>query len=219
MALAGLASCHVFSARAVRPSNGILVYPGNRTVELRAWTCVESGPVSLVACAPRTRERESLLVIEARPSEVHAALLLAGFAPGAPGHWEDGAPRRFVAPAGDPVCVRVRYGRDTGEIVDEAIWAWIVGAHQEPFPQAPWVFGGSRETSDPAWMGGARVYEADRTGAVVGLLTFGDEVMSFSIPAGTEAQSVPSPWQARAETVPPMGTPVTLVLRQCPQHP
>ncbi len=218
IALAGLASCNALSARAVRPSEGILVYPDARTVELHAWTCVESGPVALVACAPRTRERESLLVLEARPSEVHAALVLAGFTHGLPGRWDDGPQRRFVPPTGDAVCVRVRYGGKTGEQVDESIAAWIVGAHGEPFPVAPWVFGGSRDTSDPAWMGGTRVYEADRTGAVIGLLTFGEEVVGFSRPAGGE-ESATSPWLARAGALPPLGTPITLVLRHCPQYP
>jgi hypothetical protein len=219
VALAGLASCDVFTAHAVRPSNGIVVYPWSRTVELRAWTCLDSGPVYLVACAPRTRERESLLVLEASPSDVHGALLTAGFKDGSPGHWEEGSPRRFVPPTGDTVCVRVRYVSKSGELVDDPISAWIVGVHGEPFPQTSWVFSGSRETSDPAWMGGCAVYEADRTGAVIGLLTFGEEVVGFSRPACSDVESGTSPWLARPGTVPPVGTPVTLVLRHCPRYP
>ena len=43
-----------------------------------------SGWLEQVACMVGTREHESLVVVEAKPSEVHAALLLLGLEPGTP---------------------------------------------------------------------------------------------------------------------------------------
>ena len=45
---------------------------------------LELGWLEQVACAPATREHESLVVVNAKPSHIHAALLMAGFEPGTP---------------------------------------------------------------------------------------------------------------------------------------
>ncbi len=86
----------------LRPFAGIVVRLDEATVEVQAWTCLEAGWLEQVACSPNSREHESLVVVKAKPSEIHAALLLAGFEPGSPGTWSyiDDA-LQFTQPAGD----------------------------------------------------------------------------------------------------------------------
>ena len=70
---------------------GVAVWP--QKVEIRAVVCLDAGWLEQIACSPGTREHEALVVVEIPPSDVHAALLSAGFEPGSPGRWsyEDAA--------------------------------------------------------------------------------------------------------------------------------
>ena len=99
----------------LNPFDGIVVLPNGAAVEIAAWTCLEAGWLEQIACAPNSREHESLVVVKAKPSEVHAALLLAGFEPGSPGTWSyvDDA-LQFTQPTGDRLNVLVRYDNAVG---------------------------------------------------------------------------------------------------------
>ena len=44
--------------------------------------------LELIACTPGTKEHEVLVVTDALPSNIHAALLLVGASAGEPGRWE-----------------------------------------------------------------------------------------------------------------------------------
>ncbi len=200
----------------LRPFAGIVVRLDASTVEIQAWTCLEAGWLEQVACSPSSREHESLVVIKAKPSEVHAALLLAGFEPGSPGTWtyiDDEL--KFTQPTGERLDVLVRYQNSTGDAVQTPISTWIQDhSGQHDFPDEPWVFGGSAFQENPEWMGPGEHYVADMTGSIIGLVTFGDEVIGFSrIIADQDAVQPPS-WEVRSDHLPPRGTEVTLILRR-----
>jgi hypothetical protein len=180
-------------ARAISFCDGITIRPASRTVEVQAWTCRDSGAIIQVACAANTREHESLVAVAPQPSEIRAALRAAGFAEGSPGV------RREPAP---------------GQIVEVPISDWVrCGDDITSLPGNTWIFGGSHLTETPAWVGGEAQLAADLTGSVIGLATFGDEVLGF--PQGFTDPSAGDPvaWSIRTPHVPPIGTPVTLLLR------
>ncbi|MHC4127938.1 MAG: YdjY domain-containing protein [Planctomycetota bacterium] len=200
--------------RVLEPFEGITVRPDVPVIELEARACLEAGWLEQIACAPGSREHEALVVIKARPSDVHAALLLAGFEHGAPGSWsyEDGA-LTFTPPTGDRLDVRARYERD-GQTVEEPIRTWMTDAEGRPsFPDTPWVFAGSAFADNPDWMGPGEHYIADQTGSIIGLVTFGDEVVGFEEVFADQQSVQPLAWQVRIDHVPPAGTPVTVILR------
>lgn len=203
--------------RLVRPADGILVKMDEGVVEIDAWCCLDSGWLEQIACAPNTREHESLVAVKALPSAVHAALLLAGLQPGAPGSWEVVDDEvRLTAPTGDRVDVLVRYDGQGAPVV-EPIGAWIVDAEgRADFPDDPWVFGGSVMAPNPAWMDppGGEHYVADMTGSIIGLVTFGDEVIGYSHVLSDQEAVQPPAWQVRTDHVPPVGTRVTLILQR-----
>ncbi|MHC4992672.1 MAG: YdjY domain-containing protein [Planctomycetota bacterium] len=198
----------------LEPVEGITVRPDEHIVEIEAWSCLEAGWLEQIACAPRTREHEALVVIKARPSDVHAALLLAGFEHGTPGSWSfENEVLSFTPPTGDRLNLFVRYERD-GEVVEEPIGTWIVDAEGHPaFPDTAWVFAGSLFAENPDWMGPGEHYVADQTGSIIGLVTFGDEVVGFEEVFSDQQAVQPLAWQVRIDHVPPIGTPVMLILR------
>ena len=197
------------------PYPGITILMPSRTVEIQAWTCRDSGPLIQVACAADTREHESLLVVSPQPSEIRAALHMAGYAQGAPGRWirQDGEPW-FIPPIGAAIEISVRCEPRPGQLSEEPISKWLRHVDDAvPFPGDTWIFGGSHRVETPAWVGGGEQLEADLTGSVIGLATFGDELLGF--PQGLEDpdQDDQTLWAIRTPRVPPIGTPVTLVLR------
>ncbi|NNF43591.1 MAG: hypothetical protein HKN62_11205 [Phycisphaerales bacterium] len=200
------------------PFPGVRVHPRTGVVELAAIVCLDAGWLEQVACSAGTREHESLLVPRAAPSQIHAALLLAGHEPGAPGRWTyENDQYAFHPPTGSKLAVRVRYRTPGGLEIETPIRSWIRD-HQgrRDFPLAPWVFGGSEMVQIAE--GEPERYVADLSGSVVGLVTFGDEVVGFSRVLADEAAVHAPEWEARGEAMPPPGTEVSLILGPWPDQ-
>jgi hypothetical protein len=203
------------AAARLDPFPGVVVRPGVPAVELAARVCIDAGWLEQVACMEGTRTHESLVVPQAMPSEIHAALLMAGFEPGHPGTWrlDDNDDIVFSAPEGAPLEVLVRYERD-GAFVEEPIARWIRDHRgRREFPDEPWVFSGSRFDPNPEWMDPGEHYVADMTGSVIGLVTFGDEVVGFSRVLADQEDVQPAEWEVDTDAIPPPDTPVTIILR------
>lgn len=171
-------------------------------------------------CCPDSREYESLVVTKARPSHVHAALLLAGARAGRPGEWRwvnEPAPGSehltTRAPEGTPLRMTFRWNDAEGRPREAPAAAWVKlhpsGAPLTGTPRAPlWVFAGSRIVH----RNGRDYYDADMTGELVGLTTFGGETVSWYEVLSPDAAVQEPEWIADADIVPAYATPVTVVL-------
>lgn len=174
--------------------------------------------LEVICCNRDTREHEALVVTTVRPSLVHAALLAAGAEPGSPGGWrQDGETLVPVPARGDPVVVTLVVRGADGAPVEHDPAAWIREAGggrtlRELVPDSAWVFAGSRMRR----FRGAEVYDADGTGQLVGLHTFGSETIAWTHVESPDSWIDEPRWLADARTVPPIGTPVTVRLRLGP---
>jgi len=207
------------AARELKPFEGVVVrldQSSGHVVEIEATTPLEEGWLEQVACVPNTREHESLLVIAAKPSEVHAALLMAGFKAGSPGRWtyEDNA-FGAVDPTGEKLEIAVRYTNDIDETMEHSIRQWMRDPrdHQR-HPDQPWVFGGSSIQPNPPSMGPGEHYVADYTGSIIGIVTFGDEVIGYGRVLADQVSVQDPVWEADSDAMPPAGTKVTLIIRE-----
>ena len=163
--------------------------------------------LEMLVTAPDSREHESLLVSDIRPSNLHAGLLAAGFEPGAPVRRRDGAIR---AARGDRVRVLVRIGDDgDGAGAGDEDDAW--------WPLVSWIIDDDREhrvTDDERWSGlvfsgstiDANGYAADRAGTIASLTPFGTEVVSPVWTVSPQASVDTPEWIADNERVPEQGT-------------
>lgn len=170
--------------------------------------------LEVICCRRDTREHEALVVTDVAPSAVHAALLAAGAEPGAPGGWrEEGGKVRPILARGDPVGVTIVVTAGAQSVEhDPATWITRAGADRtlaEAVPQAGWVFAGSRMRE----RGGREVYDADGTGQLIGLHTFGSETVAWTRVESPDSWIDEPQWLANAKAVPPIGTPVTVRLR------
>jgi hypothetical protein len=172
--------------------------------------------LEVLCCIANTREHETLLVTKATPSVVHAALLLAGLEPGRAGGFERSPEGRLVAikPTGTPVRVEYVYvDSASGQSVAVDPRVWIKNARSdEPFGVGGrFVFAGSRMLADSRASGGSERpsrYAADLGGNVVGLSTFGDEVIALEQVMSPEAAVEAPEWVVDFSRLPPANTPV-----------
>ena len=168
--------------------------------------------LEVVCCTPDTREHEALVVTTVRPSSIHAALLALGAEPGRPGGWRrEGDGVVPVAPEGERVRVWFITDTDDGGRTISAPESWIVRREtRRPLaleaPESGWVFAGSRMRE----FRGREVYDADGTGQLIGLHTFGSETLAWTRVESPEASVQEPLWLANSDTVPEIGTPVTV---------
>lgn len=179
---------------------GVIVDRARGHVRVPATVVLDEGWLEQVACLRGTREHESLVVVDASASVVHAGLVALGARAGHPGTW---------ARQGDDLVLEPPDGTtiDVDVVVDgrpQDIEAWVVGGQGEALQAGRFRFGGSRQES---WG-----YVADASGSLIGLVTFGDETIGLVDVLPDQIDVQQPVWKARGEAMPPPGTSVTLVL-------
>ncbi len=189
---------------------GIRLNLEDRWVDLEATVVLREGEwVELLACTPNSREHESVLTVDAKPSHVHLALLALGLEPGQP-RTARRVGQEWVSegPSGPPVAVSVVTSDEDGEETQTPASRWIVRQKSgEPLADEPWVFAGSRFVK----LNQQDIYAADLNGSVVSIVNFGDEVLArrTDLTNQTDAQA----FDANTEAIPPIGTRVILRLK------
>jgi hypothetical protein len=205
--------------RAIFPH--ITINSEERFVDIGSVVCLEEGFLELIACGKDSKEHESVIMVEARPSHIHAALLLIGAQAGNPAMRkpldEEGTRWAHLPPRGQPVKVSLVIAKEGGKPVERPISDFIAakedesglqeaGGEDDEFPDTM-LFAGSQFHGE----GEGRQYIADMSGHVISIATFGDEVLSLSEVHAQDNSSLS--WQIKPDTLPELGTKVTLRLR------
>jgi len=196
----------------VRLAGGIEVDRAEGEVRVPATVASTRGWLEQVVCLVETREHESLLVVEVKPSQIHAALLLLGLEAGEPGRWRYENGQVEVDPSHGPEVVPLVRWREGETEQTTALADWIRGADGRAFP-AKWVFAGSHIRPNPPSWGAGEHYQADFSGSVVGLVTFGDETVAASTVISDETALESANWESWTERMPSEGTRATLILQ------
>jgi hypothetical protein len=166
--------------------------------------------LEVIVCAVDSREHESLVATRAKASDIHAALLAAGFHSGAPGAWIDAGPSR---PTGDSLRIELIVPSQPDLPTDPKAWIRSVEREQSLLEwevanqlNSVWVFAGSRFVQ----RGGREVYAADGTGQIIGLHTFGSETIAWTTVLSPQADVEEPEWIAANTIVPVVRTPVVV---------
>ncbi|MBL4592092.1 MAG: hypothetical protein JKY96_09045 [Phycisphaerales bacterium] len=159
--------------------------------------------------APDSREHESLLVATIKPSSLHAALLAAGFEPGAPMSFNEKTNTRIRA-TGDQLIIEV--------IIDDhepiAIETWVVHVETaKPLQSSPdwttFVFAGSKLTD--------RGYAADADATIAALTAFTTETIAPAWTLSPDAATDEPVWIANRDLVPEQGKSVRVRITAPPE--
>lgn len=232
----------------VEPFPGVRVHRERRVVSFEGMVPIDAHDpetprvyLEVIVCPPDTKEHETLVMADVRPSHVHAALLLLDIEPGKPGTWTwDGETMRSEPPEGPAIDVVFFYTDDEGNEREVSAKAWVVnaetgrklgeaeeagqegddppGSKDEGADSAGgrgeterlgWVFAGSRFVE----VGAGERYDADLSGTLVGLATFGGETVAWREVISHESAVQEPEWIANRETIPEYGTDVRVELR------
>lgn len=200
-----------------------------RQVVMVGVVCQRCAPLELFACVKGSKEHESVVVVDAKPYVMHAGLVAAGAVPGSPVRfvpefvpasgteieitliWQDENGRRRRARAQDWVRdVADLYwtfeGVVANEFDDELNPADQPAAWKDM--QYPWVFAGSQFVQDDRT--GERYYQADAEGDLICVSNFPGAVLD--VPIRSTDSNAALLFEAFTERIPPLGTPVTLIL-------
>lgn len=188
-------------------------------LEVAVVSVLEVGFLEQYVCSPSTREHESLFVFEGKASELHAALLLAGFKPGAPGSWREVPPpegqpndgnQQFAAvpPTGDAIRITAVLPDGTEHPLTHFVRASPLTPNTDARPPNDFVFAGSRFRADRRT--GVERYLADGSGSIIGLVTFGDETIAAVEVVPDQISVAPPVWEAFTERMPKPGTKLML---------
>ena len=209
---------------------GLVIDFQERCVDLESTICLNEGMLELIACTKGTKEHESIVVVHAAPMHIHTALLLLGTQSGNPAtrrpigegrtRWVD------IPPRGDPVDVYLVFSKEHGRVVEHPISDFVTqweksldGLFNTEESDAPKVDKGSKFPKTFLFAGsllvgdgpGPRTYLADRSGSVISIVTFGDELLCLP---GVHAKANDAlMWQIDPTKLPKVGSKVTLRLR------
>ena len=208
---------------------GLTLHAKERYIDVDARVCLDAGYLELIACTKDSKEHESIIAVDAKPSHMHAALLLLRAEPGNPaiarkledGRWLD------IPPRGAEVDVFLVFKDDKGELKERPISDFIQRAEEysnsipgaaekdeedRRFPTHTFLFAGSQlyRADD-----GKAIYLSDESGNVISLSSFGDELLC--LPGKHSQDNAALSWEVDPEHLPPVGTKV--ILRLKPRQP
>lgn len=215
----------------LEPVEGLRVAPSAGVIEIDTQTCLtpdRTGErvdyLELFVCSWDSREHESLLATDVMPSDVHAALLLAGARPGSPAVFqrtgEDGQRTRTPA-SGSALEVTFHWKHDD-EPRSVKPWSWIRHAdNDERLSPASFIFAGSATSREG--------YAADAEGTLLSLVVFdvragdgrsvGIETIAWADPISHEQAVDDAVWVADWERIPDEGTPVIVRIKVLDERP
>lgn len=204
---------------------GLVINLEKGCVDVEATVCLDEGTLELIACTKDSKEHESIIAVAAKPSHIHAALLLLGARPGNPSMRKplDAEGTRWIdiPPQGDPIGVYLAFKDKEGKMVEYPISDFIAPTDDDygrspasdeseekaEFPDA-FIFAGSHLIGQGK---GPRQYLCDQSGNVISIATFGDELICLSGMHASDNGSLM--WQINPTKLPEVGTKITLRLR------
>jgi hypothetical protein len=195
-----LISCTLLAAVALAAEPQTVTLPGlvvtadknGKRIEAAGKVANTNGILEFVAVEPEGREYESLLTLTTKPSVLQSALLLLGCETG--------------------LTTRVKLELVWGTNRHATVESWLVDRKTKKPPAAlQWAFTGSRFVKHPVT--GKQVFQADEERAHIALWFQSsipiNLIGEFGNPYKYEAQG----FEVNTTNVPPVGTPVTLILR------
>lgn len=172
-----------------------------------AKVVLQAGALEFLLCRGEAKAHESILSTDARPSDVHAALLALGLTPGKPAQWS--APSElhepvFLPPRGPKVRVSVRWTDADGKPRSAAASEWLepTGENGTEAPDE-WVFIGSQIMPDGR-------YWANIEGEIISVANFASSVLD--VPFESSDKNALLEFVARTKAVPERGTKVEVIL-------
>jgi hypothetical protein len=191
-------------ARRLSPDYDVWIDPKKGVVMIDGLISLREGMLEMFACTRNTKEHESIVSANTRAYIVHAALMALGAEPGHPAQFVPS----YQPPTGTEIDVMVHWLDAAGKPKEIRAQEWIKDINTGKAMSHPWVFGGSRFWTDPET--GKRYYQAEG-GDFICVSNFGTAMIDIPIESSRSNEELA--FQTFSERIPPLGTPVRLVLK------
>lgn len=171
---------------------------GARTVRMPGWVNQTSGIVELLACGPRGKTHESVLVLDVNPLDLQTALLLLNLKP--PLSAATASEPGREPPAGPPVRLLIQWQENGSNRSVRAETLLYDTRTRGPLPNTHWIFSGSTEESGR--------FMALAEESIVATYWDPWAIINLPLPCGANDELL----IVNTNTVPPLETPVTLTI-------
>jgi hypothetical protein len=180
-----------------------------KRVLLDAYVCLRQGQLEQLVTRKRTKEHEAILAIDTDVRNVHLALVAAGAEPGSPVKFRP----KFEAPKGDELKITLEY-KEKGKTIRVPAQEWIRNIKSKKDLDTNWVFAGSRFFEDPFDKKKLPYYLAN-DGDVICISNF--ETAMLDVPFNSPKDNDDLAFEAHTERIPPLETPVLVILELVPK--
>jgi hypothetical protein len=161
------------------------------------------GQLEMFACLKNTKEHESIVAVNTMAVNVNSGLLATGATPGGPVQFRP----EFKPASGPEVEVTVLWTDKEGKRQQTRAQEWIRSLKTGKALDQPWVFGGSGFWMDETT--GVRHFMAE-DGDFICISNFTSAMLD--LPVESSQATADLMFEAFTERIPPLGTPVLLVL-------
>lgn len=176
----------------------------NKRVVMVGQVCQREVPLELFACLRDTKEHEAIVTVDIQAATAHAGLLALGAEPGNPVQFDPA----YKPASGTEIEVTVIWNDKDGNRKTARAQDWILDIESKKAMAHPWVFAGSGFWVDEET--GQRYYRAEG-GDFICVSNFSSAMLDLPIES-SQANSALL-FRAYTERIPPLGTPVTLLLK------
>ena len=191
------------------PAQPVWLDPKKKQVVLVGEVCKATYPLEFFATL-RGRDYESVVVVDVKPSIVHAGLLAVGAKPGHPARFEP----KFEPPTGTEIEIGVRWKDKNGKRQQARAQEWIRNIKTKKVPDINWVFAGSGFWVDET--SGKKMYQGD-SGDFISVLNLPTATLDLPVRSFSAIES--RLFEGNPDRLPPEGTPVTIILTPKPAKP
>ena len=185
------------------PKKPLWLDMANKRVVMVGQVCLREGGLEVFACLKGTKEHEAVVSVDIEAFKAHAGLLRVGAQSGSPARWEPS----YSPARGSEIEITVLWKGKDGKVQSTRAQEWVYDAEKEQAIKHPWVFAGSGFWVEEET--GKRHYQAEG-GELICVSNFGSAMLDLPIESSQANASLM--FQANTEKIPPLGTPVTLLL-------
>jgi hypothetical protein len=186
------------------PKSEVWIDPTQKRVLMTGEIVRREGQMEMFACLKNTKEHESVVAANTKAYIVNAALIALGANPGGPVEFRP----EFKPPRGPEVEVTVIYTDKHGKRQQTRAQEWIRNIKSGKELDQPWVFAGSGFWQDEST--GQRHFMAE-DGDFICISNFTSAMLD--LPVESSQASADLMFEAFTERIPPVKTPVVLVLK------
>lgn len=181
----------------------LLIDPKRKLVVCDGKIVLREGQLEMFACPKGTKEHESIVAIECKASEVHAALVAVGAKKGQPVQFDP----KYAPATGQVIDIHMLWKDQDGKNQRAKAQQWVKHVKTGKAMEYDWVFGGSGFWKDPDT--GYQNYYGD-DGDFICVSNFA--TATLDLPVASSQDNAGLLFTAFTENIPPIGTRVRMIL-------